>query len=142
MGETNFAQYSSAFPRFFPSLGFHPMGENAKSRESPWLLVETAIFTPLSVDSGKKHVYDELSSLTSAVSGRRPDVHFHVQQKPQAGGGHEHGHVSLSLVSSTTTPSNEPPAPQEPRKMENGQCPAKSLSDRAGQCTNSSGRMA
>jgi hypothetical protein len=52
MGEINFTQYSSAFPRFFPSLGFHPMGENAKSRERPWLLVETANFTPLSVDSG------------------------------------------------------------------------------------------
>ena len=36
--------------------------------------------------------------LTPAVSGRRPDAAFHVQSKPQAGGGHEHGIVSLRLV--------------------------------------------
>src|SRR5262249_30257987 len=52
MGEINSAQYSSVFPRFLLSLGFHPLGEDAKSCESPWLLVETAFFTPLSVDLG------------------------------------------------------------------------------------------
>jgi hypothetical protein len=56
MGGTGFAQYSSALPRFFPGLVFHPMGENAKSRENPWLLVENANFTPLSVDSGMRFV--------------------------------------------------------------------------------------
>ena len=29
--------------------------------------------------------------LTPAVSGRRPAEAFHVQQEPQAGGGHVHG---------------------------------------------------
>src|SRR5262249_41680231 len=53
MGEINSAQYSSVFPRFLLSLGFHPLGEDAKSCESPWLLVETAFFTPLSVDLGE-----------------------------------------------------------------------------------------
>ena len=37
------------------------------------------------------------SSLTPAVSGRRPDEAFHVHPKPQTGGGHEHGVVRLSL---------------------------------------------
>src|SRR5215813_11228542 len=54
MGEINSAQYSSVFPRFLLSLGFHPLGEDAKSCESPWLLVETAFFTPLSVDLGSR----------------------------------------------------------------------------------------
>jgi hypothetical protein len=34
------------------------------------------------------------SRLTPAVSGRRPDETFQLQQEPQAGGGHEHGLVS------------------------------------------------
>lgn len=66
MGETNFAQYSSTFPRFFPSLRLHPLGEKAKSRESPCLLIETTILTPLSVDSG---LYRDVNGLRSTLRG-------------------------------------------------------------------------
>jgi hypothetical protein len=39
------------------------------------------------------------SSLTLAVSGRRPDEAFQVRQYPQTGGGHVHGVVrSLCLL--------------------------------------------
>src|SRR5262245_16370911 len=92
MGEINSAQYSSVFPRFLLSLGFHPLGEDAKSCESPWLLVETAFFTPLSVDLGYKHdsqglqqygliaeevaeVYPEL--VTKGADGKVESVQYH-----------------------------------------------------------------
>src|SRR5215813_8836039 len=71
MGEINSAQYSSVFPRFLLSLGFHPLGEDAKSCESPWLLVETAFFTPLSVDLGYKLCKTELGWADAMV---RADV--------------------------------------------------------------------
>src|SRR5262249_10370216 len=70
MGEINSAQYSSVFPRFLLSLGFHPLGEDAKSCESPWLLVETAFFTPLSVDLGNQYC-PRLSRCLPAVETRR-----------------------------------------------------------------------
>ena len=54
MRETDFAQYPPILQRFFPSLGVHPMGENAKSRQSLCSLVETVILTLLLVDSGYK----------------------------------------------------------------------------------------
>src|SRR5215813_10946870 len=68
MGEINSAQYSSVFPRFLLSLGFHPLGEDAKSCESPWLLVETAFFTPLSVDLGLTMTARDRSPLTSLLA--------------------------------------------------------------------------
>src|SRR5262244_2860423 len=73
MGEINSAQYSSVFPRFLLSLGFHPLGEDAKSCESPWLLVETAFFTPLSVDLGWSFSGVFLEFCYKAVN-RRPKV--------------------------------------------------------------------
>jgi hypothetical protein len=38
-------------------------------------------------------VITDVSRPTPAVSGRRPDVPFHVQSKPSAGGGPAHGFV-------------------------------------------------
>ena len=64
MGEINFAQYSSAFPRFLTSWGFHPVGASTKSRESPRLLVETAFFTPLSTDLGYISIDRNEASIT------------------------------------------------------------------------------
>src|SRR5262249_52464800 len=73
MGEINSAQYSSVFPRFLLSLGFHPLGEDAKSCESPWLLVETAFFTPLSVDLGLEHDCEVAATFGQPESARRLD---------------------------------------------------------------------
>src|SRR4249920_2720835 len=51
MIELDFARYSSAFQRFLPNLALPPLGETAKSRESPWFLVKTSLCLLLSVDS-------------------------------------------------------------------------------------------
>jgi len=51
MDEINLAQYSSAFQRFWAIFAFHQMSESAKSPNSLRLLIETAFFDSLSVDS-------------------------------------------------------------------------------------------
>jgi hypothetical protein len=51
MDEINLAQYSSASQRFWAIFAFHQMSESAKSPNSLRLLIETAFFTSLSVDS-------------------------------------------------------------------------------------------
>jgi len=52
MDEINFAQYASASQRFLALSALHSMSERAKSRNSPWLLVETAFSSSLTVDLG------------------------------------------------------------------------------------------